>query len=258
MTFNLRYNEPKDGANAWPNRVEHAALVIREQNPLIVGTQEGYYDMLTDLEPKLPGYAWIGQGRFGGRDNEHCAIFYKEAELELLEQGQFWLSETPDEIASKSWGSMFPRVCTWARFRHVGTGKQLMAYNTHLDHYSHDARCRGAKVIWDVIRSHKFEHSLPIALLGDFNSAPDDVPIRFLRGDMEYEGRSTWLKDAFTALSGPIGLTAHSFKGGTEGEPIDYIFVSPDIEVLETMVVRRSVDGAFPSDHYPVVSRLQL
>ncbi|MFH5181724.1 endonuclease/exonuclease/phosphatase family protein [Paenibacillus sp. TAB 01] len=258
MTFNLRYDNPNDGADAWPHRVDNVAETIREHSPLVVGTQEGYLAMLTALDEQLDGYTWIGQGRFGGHENEHCAIFYKEHELELRDHGQFWLSETPEEAASKSWDSMFPRVCTWAHFIHHETGKAFLVYNTHLDHYAQAARDHGSKVIWKRIVSHKEEFGLPVVLLGDFNSTPGDLPIRFLRGETAFEGHQTWLKDAYAALPGAIGLTAHSFQGGSDGEPIDYIFVSPDVEVLSTAVERRHFGGRYPSDHYPIVSRVSL
>ncbi|SDN71984.1 Metal-dependent hydrolase, endonuclease/exonuclease/phosphatase family [Paenibacillus sp. yr247] len=258
MTFNLRYNNPGDGPNSWPHRIDRVMETIRAYQPLVLGTQEGYFDMLQELHPKLDEYDWIGEGRFGAHENEHCAIFYKKVDLDLQQYGQFWLSESPEEVASISWNSGFPRVCTWAEFEHRESRKRFIVYNTHLDHQSQQARDLGSKVIWKYIAAHRMEYSLPIILMGDFNSRPTDLPIRFLRGESELQGLQTWLKDTYAALSGPIGLTAHDFKGGEVGEPIDYIFVSPDVEVLEAVVDRRQIDGVYPSDHYPVVAQLQL
>jgi endonuclease/exonuclease/phosphatase family metal-dependent hydrolase len=175
-----------------------------------------------------------------------------------LLHGQFWLSETPFEPSSKSWDSDLPRICTWISFIHKASQKQFFVYNTHLDHLGEQARRKGSVLIWDTIRSQRLEFGLPVIVMGDMNSRPNDWSIRFLRGDMEHLGRQTWLKDAYTALPGIIGLTAHDFKGGEEGEPIDYIFVSPDIEVLVTEVDRRRIQGIYPSDHYPIISQLQL
>jgi endonuclease/exonuclease/phosphatase family metal-dependent hydrolase len=41
MTFNIRYDEPHDGVNAWPNRKQKVADVIRFHKADIVGVQEG-------------------------------------------------------------------------------------------------------------------------------------------------------------------------------------------------------------------------
>jgi len=258
MTFNLRCNTPNDGDNAWPHRIEQAAKTIAGHDPLVVGTQEGYYSMLTELHGKLPDYEWIGVGRFGGNENEHCAIFYKKDRLDALDQGHFWLSETPEEPATKSWDSMFPRMCTWVTFLDKASGNVFTVFNTHLDHHGQEARDRGVQVIWNYVSQHRTRYTSPVIVMGDMNSAPADLPIRYLRGDAGEEGPNGWLTDAYSVYDGTIGRTAHEYKGGTDGEPIDYIFVSPQVELIAAEVERRTIDGRYPSDHYPVVAALRI
>jgi endonuclease/exonuclease/phosphatase family metal-dependent hydrolase len=259
MTFNLRYSTPNDGDNAWPLRVHRVSGLIADHNPLIIGTQEGFHNMLAELHVQLPGYEWIGAGRFGGQEDEHCAIFYKNDQVDILEHGQFWLSETPEEAASKSWDSYFPRVCTWAQCRIKTTGQRFMLYNTHLDHSSQEARDQGVLVIWDYIVSHHSLYGLPAILMGDLNSLPEQFPIRFLEEETKLAGAGkAWLANAYSSLHEPAGLTAHSFNGGDEGKPIDYIFVSPEVTIMEALVDRRQIDGGYPSDHYPIVAVLKL
>lgn len=258
MTFNLRYNEPKDGDNAWPYRIRRVSHTIQSHDPLLFGTQEGYYEMLTELHDALPAYNWVGLGRFGEHEDEHCAIFYKKDQLEVLEEGHFWLSDTPEVPASKCWESMFPRVCTWVRFRDMNSQKAFVVYNTHLDHHSEEAREQGVKVIWNYIRSYKSEHALPVIVIGDMNSYPSDPTILYLSGESEGEGPNGWLKDAYTALEGDVGRTFHDFKGEADEWPIDYIFVSPEVALLETIVDRRQVNGGHPSDHYPIIASVRI
>lgn len=60
MTFNIRYDEPRDGVNAWPNRKQKVADVIRFHKADLVGVQEALLTQLRDLEgfcPILPGAA---------------------------------------------------------------------------------------------------------------------------------------------------------------------------------------------------------
>lgn len=258
MTFNLRYNEPKDGENAWPYRVKRVSRTIKEHDPLLFGIQEGYHDMLLELHGELDGYSWLGMGRFGGHEDEHCAIFYKKDQLEVLDEGHFWLSDTPEVPASKCWDSMFPRMCTWAHFRDSVSQRTFVVYNTHLDHRSPEARENGVKVIWDYIRSYQSEISLPVIVLGDMNSHPNHPAILYLKGESDDAGPSGWLTDAYSLVEGNIGRTAHDFKGGDDEAPIDYIFVSPEVELLETIVDRRQVDGGYPSDHYPIIASVRL
>jgi endonuclease/exonuclease/phosphatase family metal-dependent hydrolase len=256
MSFNLRYDTPNDGVNQWPYRIDRLAHMMLEHEPLFIGTQEGYAHMLADLQERLEPYAWLGTGRHGGQENEHCAIFYRKDQLELLEQGTFWLSETPDMPASKSWDSSLPRICTWGRWRHRGSEQVITVFNTHLDHLGQEARNQGSLMILKAIVREYELNPTPVILLGDFNSHPTDWPIRLLRGEFDHGGIQSWLQDAYGILEEEIGLTAHSFQGGSEGMPIDYIFVSPDVLVYEVLIDRREVDGGFPSDHYPVIARL--
>jgi endonuclease/exonuclease/phosphatase family metal-dependent hydrolase len=258
MTFNLRYNEPKDGENAWPYRVKRVTQTIQEHDPILFGTQEGYYAMLMELHHELPAYNWIGTGRFGEHEDEHNAIFYKKDQLEVLEEGHFWLSDTPEVVATKSWDSMFPRMCTWIRFKDKNSHKVFVVYNTHLDHRSQEARENGVKVIWDYMATHQINHPLPVILMGDMNSHPSNATIRYLSGESKEEGPKGWLKDAYSLLEGEIGRTAHDFKGGADEAPIDYIFVSPEVELLETIVDRRQIGGGYPSDHYPIIAAVCL
>ncbi|WBL14650.1 endonuclease/exonuclease/phosphatase family protein [Sutcliffiella sp. NC1] len=257
MTFNLRVFVPQDGENAWPYRVDKVSKMILDHSPLIVGTQEGALFMLEGLEKRLPAYRWTGKGRRGGMEDEFCAIFYRYDELEIVDEGQFWLSETPEEPGSISWNSDFPRICTWTHFRVKKSGQEFIHYNTHLDHISQEARENGIQLIWERISKHYEEKKLPIILTGDFNSKPDNQVVQFLRG--EIASSKAMLKDSYSVLEGDIGRTYHhEFSGGTSGEPIDYIFTTPNVEIVKTVVDRRKIEEAFPSDHYPVVSTLLI
>ena len=51
--------------------------MIRKYNPDIIGTQEGLKEQIDYLAEQLPEYNVIGEGRQGGDDDEHMAIFYK-------------------------------------------------------------------------------------------------------------------------------------------------------------------------------------
>lgn len=255
MTFNLRVNTPEDRENAWPYRIHRAGAVIRELEPVVIGTQEGFYSMLRDLDGELPGYRRIGEGRLGYESglwamDECCAIYYRDDLLTPLEHGQFWLSKTPDVPGSKSWDSSLPRFCTWVRFQvKNGSGHEFYVLNTHFDHLGERAREESARLILDFIARRREEYQLPVILMGDLNEEPDKAGVATL-------GES--LLDAYTACAQPVGRTFHEYAGGLEGEPIDYLFVTPDIQLEETVVHRQQVDGGYPSDHYPVTARVVI
>lgn len=258
MTFNLRFNNPGDGGNSWPFRKDGAAEIISRYRPTVAGTQEGLTGMLDDLQMRLPEYAWIGEGRKGGTESEYNAIFYRKDEVELVEWGQFWLSEQPTGPLEKGWGASHYRICTWALFQMRGSDRQFLHYNTHLDHSSQQAREKGSRFLLERLEAHRRRLDLPALLTGDMNAEPGNPAIEFLRGRLEVDGMRSTLTDAYTAVGGEPGLSFHSFQGGDEGGPIDYVFASLDIRVTDVRIIRDRVNGLYPSDHYPVVARAVL
>src|SRR4026207_1265760 len=67
MTFNIRYASTQP-PNAWPDRLPVLAEIIERRHPDVIGTQEGLYQQLVDIEKRLPAYRWIGVGRDGGNN----------------------------------------------------------------------------------------------------------------------------------------------------------------------------------------------
>src|SRR5688572_9006647 len=97
MSFNIRYDEPRDNKNAWPNRKEMVASMIRFHHADLVGVQEALKRQLNDLDAILPDYSWVGVGRADGKaSGEFSAIFYRKTRFKSLESSTFWLSETPN------------------------------------------------------------------------------------------------------------------------------------------------------------------
>lgn len=249
-TFNLRVHVEQDGDNAWPKRFSEAAEAIKEADAAIVCTQEATFAMLHDLQKILPAYSWIGEGRKGGHEDEHCAIFYRKDMLEPIESGHFGLSEFPERLGYVSWASSCPRMCTWVRMRRTD-GHDLYVFNTHLDHVSEEARTNGIRLIIDRLQELTRSFKIPAFLAGDFNCEPDSEVISILN--------RAGLLNAFSEHSGKsaeTGRTYHGYHGGEAGEPIDYIFVTPDIRVASVNIDRRLYNGRYPSDHYPVTVNL--
>ncbi|RUS48996.1 endonuclease/exonuclease/phosphatase family protein [Cohnella sp. AR92] len=253
MTFNLRVNVDSDGRNAWPYRPAAVAAAIRQHDPDMVCIQEGLYSMLRDLEPLLEEYGWIGEGRRGGRDDEHCAIFCKKGKWKVVEQGSFGLSETPERLGVLGWKADYPRMCTWARLRSLKEEAfELAVFNTHLDHISEEAQANGMELVKSRIGAMREKTGLPVVLTGDFNVTPKHSVVRGLGTD--------GYRNCYSALgagTAEIGRTFHDFAGGTEGEPIDYIFVTSDVHVERIAIDRNKYEGRYPSDHYPVVAVLR-
>ena len=108
-TYNLRF-AGSEAANAWPERRPVVKALLDRYQPGLIGTQEGLYHRLKDIAADQPAYDWIGLGRDGGSRGEFMAIFYRRDRFEPLEYDHFWLSDTPEVIASSSWGNGVQRM----------------------------------------------------------------------------------------------------------------------------------------------------
>lgn len=73
MTFNMRYDNPEDGADNWRFRRGRVAEVIASHGVDVFGTQELLANQLGDLKRLLPGYAAVGVGR---EDGAEAGSFY--------------------------------------------------------------------------------------------------------------------------------------------------------------------------------------
>ena len=255
MTFNIRFDTPSDGINAWPNRRDWVAGLIRFHAPDAVGVQEALAHMLTELDARLPGFARLGVGRTDGRQGgEFSAILYRTDRLALLDSGTFWLSPTPEVPGSKGWDAAFERVATWAHFRDRRTGCRHLHLNTHFDHMGELARQESARLIRR--RLAELAGGDPVVVTGDLNAVPASAPYRLLTRDT-IAGALAPLLDAYAASrAGHYGPTSTwtEFRAIEPGQRIDYILVSPGAAVLTHAILPDSWDGRFPSDHLPVVA----
>lgn len=254
MSYNLRYASDQP-PHAWPDRKPIMVRLIENESPDIMGTQEGRFQQLQDLAVKLPEYAWVGLGREGGSRGEFCAIFYRSDRFELMEFDHFWLSDTPETIASITWGHRHHRMATWARFRESQSGQELIVLNTHFDHRMAEARHKSALLIRDRLK--QFPSDLPVVVMGDFNClAETSIPFQVLTTE-------TGLVDSWLSADQRSPAQApNTFSGYEppvwEGERIDWILVSESLAVSSATIVTYEEDGAYPSDHFPVTATIRL
>jgi len=252
MTFNLRYASEK-GSDKWSERRDLSAATIRDAEADLIGTQEGLYEQLVDLEARLPGYRWIGTGRDGGSRGEHMAVFYRTDRFEALAYDHFWLSETPREIGSKSFDADLPRMLTWVKFRDRRTKREFILANTHFDHRSQNAREKSAHLVRQWLE--KVDRARPVILTGDFNAeARKNLAYGLLVDDDA-------LADTFDTAreKGEDHGTFHGFSGtASDRGRIDWILTRGPVECEKAHIVTKGDGERWPSDHFPVVARVTL
>ncbi|MEI7523603.1 MAG: endonuclease/exonuclease/phosphatase family protein [Mariniphaga sp.] len=252
ITYNIRYNNPSDKENSWPNRRDDVLKLLKGHKADIFDVQEALYDQVMDLKDGMKGFDYVGVGRDDGNINgEFSAIFYNSNRYVLLENGTFWLSKTP-KIPSKSWDAALNRICTWARLRELETHKTFYVFNTHFDHQGVTARKKSALLIIKKIEEI-VQRKEPVILTGDFNLTSEEKPLVLIRQKLK-DSRQVSLN----APKGPAGtFNGFDFQSKLESR-IDYLFINKYIEVINYAVLTDSREGRYPSDHLPVLIEVQL
>ncbi len=249
MSYNIRCHAPDDlGKKSWFYRAHYVADIIEKAQPTIIGFQEvvcwqynylcdfmSSYDSVITYRDNIPLYA------------EGCPIFYRNDLYTLVDQGSFWLSETP-EVMSKDWGAACYRICTYVILKDKVTEKEFVVFNTHLDHVSDEARIKGIQVVLDKIEEFG---SIPAILIGDLNAKEEQDTYKsatenFL--DVKYQTENTMSSCTYQYWGAKLDITC-----------IDYILISKsDFKVNSYKVIRDTYDGVYASDHFPIISSIEL
>ena len=257
MTFNIRYGTAKDGENHWKHRKELVADTIRESAPHVLAIQEGLGFQMDYLAEHCPGYLVLGQHRNGGRDGEFSGLLINAAHLEVVDWGQFWLSSTPEVVASRGWDAALARTAVWARLHERGDGAaDFIVLGTHFDHRGARAREESARLVVEIMS--KLRHGeegttgkpLPVILMGDFNARPGTTPMSV------FEQAGYVNAVPFMHPEATDGGTFHRFEGYHTGGMIDSIWVTRGWQPMEAEILRPRLDGRSASDHDPVFALL--
>ena len=247
MSYNIRLSSGTIKAASiyhWEHRKQASLNLMHEENPTVFGLQEACPDQMDYMVEHLPEYGYIGVGRDDGkRKGEFMSIFYKKEEVEFIDGGTFWLSETPDQV-SKGWDAACFRTCTWALLKKKDTGKKFVYMNTHLDHMGKVAREESIKLI--VERAEKLTGGkLPVFITADFNSPTSNAifkPMQEAMLDARVEAPVTDDRG-----------TLNCWGTTPPGVVIDHVFYR-GAEAQKFEVLRDKDYGApYVSDHYPVM-----
>ncbi len=244
MSFNIRFDNPHDGANAWPKRKDLLTGIIKDFRTEILGTQEGRKPQLLELASLLPTLSLVDNHREWIDERMYPCLFYNPKAFSLLESGDFWLSETPQVAGSSSFESAFPRLCTWAKFKH-SSDLEILCANVHLDHVKESTRLAQARVLASELQG--LGHEGPMILMGDFNSAPNSL----VRNQLTRELRH--FSDPWEILGLEEHASYHNFGPiPTDATRIDWFLLSEGLTPRYIELDCKQDNDLWPSDHYPL------
>lgn len=253
-SYNLRTPGANDPfPNNWESRMPRIRADIAKLGYHIWGAQEtiDFYD------PHIcrgNNFVSLGHGRCENSDGEACNVYYDRERLEVLSHETFWLSAEPEKHSIVP-GTTYPRICTAGIFRDKVTGKEFIFANTHLEHRVIELQKTQLEYLF--ARLNRVYPQLPLILTGDFNAFP---------GTPAADYAMSQLRDAQSICKTPVfhrGATYHGYLSDPaqrrHADRIDYIFVSPEIEVEKFEVADNFVaPDTASSDHFPLRAEIKF
>lgn len=254
LTLNIRYDNPSDAPNDWPARKDFVLSFLEKESPAIFGLQEALWHQYSYLDSALLAYESVGAGRDDGKSaGEMTPVFYKKDLFSSLQNGTFWLSNTPAVPGSKGWGAVLPRIVTWVELKHIESGGVFYYFNTHYSHMSDSARLMSSHVLLEQVVEIAGDY--PFVITGDFNMTPQSKAYDVLTED---GNEDALVLDSWSVCeTDPWGIeyTYNGFSDEPGTSRIDYIFVSRGVDVIEHITKTPKNDKLFLSDHWPVSVR---
>lgn len=252
VSSNIRFDNPKDGIHDWQGRRKILANLINDFNPDLLGTQEGREPQLKDFNSLLNHLEVVDGHRDWIPERMYPSIFINPKNIQVSESGDIWLSETPYVAESKSFGSAFPRICTWIKGKFITQNFPFLFLNCHLDHVLEATRKEQILVL--IKEGQKINNeNLPIILSGDFNENPKGMVGEELSNNFPF------LTDPWPLFQKEEKASHHKFDGNTEGgSRIDWILYDKQFEVHEHYFEIKEEGGIFPSDHFPLFSEFKI
>lgn len=249
MSYNIRCFAFEDiYTKSWYYRADLVRLVIAQYAPDVISFQEVTSMHEDYLKEHLTGYEYLfGYRKEKGLFNEAVGIAYRTDRFEKIEEGKFWLSETPD-VPSKDYGSKENRLAVYTVLKEKSTGKTFAYYCTHLDYLDDEVRGKQMEVLWAQMETNDY----PKIIVGDMNGH---------EGSHMYAGSiARGYFDAYAYAEEKVGDKEPTFQkfGSESGKRIDYIFYTSDFLVKKFVKDSTLINDHYPSDHFPIVATVKL
>lgn len=253
-TYNIRFEDLDVEENSWTSRNVLLEKLLKKYDFDILGTQEPFINQINDMLVYLTNYSYVGTSTSGKPNNRRHfnAIFYKKDRFTVINNGEFWLSETPDVPNVKGWDANSVRMCTWVLFKDKKTNVEFYHFNVHFDHIGVEARKESSKLI--IAKIKEIAKDKHVVLTGDLNSNQNSEAYHTIIS-------SGILVDSYKAADKKDNADWHTLNRfdyfstpPTSASRIDHIFITQDETKLNYWkIINDSYSNKYPSDHYPVI-----
>jgi len=224
-------NKPVLKDVTWEDRRDQLVSRMVSLNPDVIGLQE--VERFGSIAEKMwqKGYTGLYSGRNNGEE-EGCAIFYKTDRFQEITHQPFFFNDGTGRLA-------------FMASLKTKDGKSIFnVLSTHIQY-----PMGNDKTEKEIDATQKFASTLasPTIICGDFNVDPD----------------SKYLSPLYIAgfKDSHKNSKKHSFDFSGNSSRIDFIFATPDINVISADVPGNTKDLSTlkePSDHLPIIAELTL
>lgn len=254
MAYNIRCANDPNG-HSIDERAPRVKQIIAQNDPDVIGLEEVTPAWMTHLNADYQDRYSIIQYYRAAENREGLAILYKKEKYELVEEGFFWLSDTPDQ-ESKGWDGDYYRICVWAKLKDKALGKTFVYYAVHLDGTDTCHLGSYRLIAREIEKNAKF----PCFVGGDCNMRIGSAGYTAFLSSMD-EARD--LVSAPTSPSNTctyaVGYPQIEAQKQDLNAIIDYIFHQENkAAAVDYQVDQTQVGGHWPSDHFPIICCYQI
>ncbi len=247
ISFNIRCCDDKDG-NSIIERAPRLYSVMSLYDADVIGFQEYRPKWEEHIERLfLDEYDMYVKYRNETVDIEAAPILWKKDKFDCIKTGCFWYSDTPDE-ESMGWDEKYNcyRQCVYVILKEKISQKCFTFMNTHFG-FGDNCHIKSAKLLKEY--SKKIS-DYPTFIAGDFNMNTKT------KG---YEEITKHFVDINALCDNDLSDTYHAYKPEIfRDSHIDFIFADENVKPIKQTVIKDTVDGMYPSDHFGIYSEIEI
>lgn len=243
VSFNVRCANDPNG-NSIAERAPRLKRILEKSDADLIGMQEVTPEWENLIRTYL-GEKYELFHMYRGHDSlESVPILWKKDMFECIDKSCFWFSDTP-ETESRGWDEKFdvPRICTWVILERKKDGRRICYMNTHLG-FGNNCQIRSVELI-KKYKDHISDY--PTIITGDFNmhhSTPT------------YKKMTEYFTDVNIATGRDMRPTFHGY--GHKSALIDYCFIDENVMPVSYDILDETENGKYPSDHYGILSIVNI
>lgn len=126
-TFNIRFDDTSERKKSWELRKTLTKSLLDKYQWDFMGVEEPLLPQMRDMK-EMQDWDYFGVGRDDGFEKgEFTAVFYNSTRFTLLQEGHFWLSETP-EVPSIHSTAMFSTNLRLGKTRRFNGWKAILYF----------------------------------------------------------------------------------------------------------------------------------